>query len=44
MTKFFPFLLLFGNIGSAVCYAWAGDFRRALYWAASSLCIASITF
>jgi len=43
-TKLFPAVLLVCNIGSAACYAWAGDFKRAIYWAASSLCIAAITF
>ena len=43
-TKLFPALLLVCNIGSAVTYAVAGDFRRAVYWAASSMCIAAITF
>jgi hypothetical protein len=44
MTKLFPFLLLAGNAGAAISYAAAGDFRRCLYWAASSVCIAAITF
>jgi hypothetical protein len=43
-TKFFPMVLLLCNLGSAACYALAGDFRRALYWAASACCIAAITF
>ena len=40
----FPLLLLLGNIASAIGYALSGDWKRALYWAASSVCIASITF
>ena len=44
MTKVFPLMLLVCNAGSAVCYAAAGDFKRSLYWAASSICIAAITF
>lgn len=44
MTKVFPLLLLVCNAGSAICYAMAGDFRRALYWAASSICIGAISF
>ncbi len=43
-TKFFPVFLLICNVGSAACYAVAGDYRRAVYWAASALCIAAITF
>jgi hypothetical protein len=43
-TKIFPFFLLAGNAGAAVCYAVAGDYRRSIYWAASALCIGAITF
>ncbi len=42
--KVFPLVLLVCNAGAAVCYAAAGDFRRALYWAASTVCIGAITF
>jgi hypothetical protein len=39
----FPALLFLGNVGSAIaCFA-SGDWRRGLYWAASSICIASVT-
>jgi hypothetical protein len=44
MTKFFPVALLVCNAGAAVCYAAAGDYKRSVYWAASALCIAAITF
>jgi len=44
LTKIFPVVLLVCNAGAAICYALAGDFKRALYWAASSVCIAAITF
>jgi len=43
-STLFPLLLLLGNICAAICYAFSGDWKRALYWAASSVCIASITF
>ncbi|MCZ2075861.1 MAG: hypothetical protein LC130_12785 [Bryobacterales bacterium] len=43
-SMLFPSLLLLGNICAAICYAFSGDWKRALYWAASSVCIASITF
>jgi hypothetical protein len=43
-TRFFPIVLLACNLGSAICYALSGDIRRALYWAASAICIAAITF
>jgi hypothetical protein len=44
MTKVFPAVLLIGNLGAAICYALTGDWKRALYWAASSVCIAAVTF
>jgi hypothetical protein len=37
-------LLLACNAGAAICCAAAGDFRRAIYWAASAMCIGAITF
>jgi len=43
-SMLFPLLLLLGNICAAICYASSGDWKKALYWAASSVCIASITF
>ena len=43
-TKFFPVILLACNIGSSIVYILAGDWKRGIYWAASSLCIAAITF
>lgn len=43
-TKFFPLMLLVCNASSAVCYAVAGDFRRSLYWAASTICVGVVTF
>ena len=44
LTKVFPLVLLACNTAAAICYVVAGDYRRSLYWAASALCIASITF
>jgi hypothetical protein len=44
LTKLFPVLLLACNIGAAICSAVAGDYRRSIYWASSSLCIGAITF
>lgn len=43
-AKLFPSVLFVCNIGAAVCCVMAGDYRRAVYWAASALCIAAITF
>ncbi len=39
----FPFVLLACNLGAAAVYAAHGDWRRAVYWAASSVCIAAVT-
>ena len=44
LTKLFPVMLLVCNASSAVCYAVAGDFRRSLYWAASTICVGVVTF
>lgn len=44
MTKVFPVVLFVCNIGAAACYAFTGDWKRALYWAASSACVAAVTF
>ena len=43
-SKFFPVILLVCNARSALCYAVAGDFRRSLYWAASTICVGAVTF
>jgi hypothetical protein len=40
----FPGVLLLCNLGSAIAYSIAGDWRRAAYWAASTVCIASVSF
>jgi hypothetical protein len=40
----FPGVLLLCNLGSAIGYCVIGDWRRAAYWAASSICIGSISF
>lgn len=42
--KFFPVMLLVCNASASVCYAVAGDFRRSLYWAASTICVGAVTF
>jgi hypothetical protein len=40
----FPVVLLLCNLCAAAVYAAEGDYRRAAYWAASSVCIAAVTF
>jgi len=44
VLKLFPYVLLVCNVGAAVCYAAAKDYRRSLYWAASALCIGAVAF
>jgi uncharacterized protein (UPF0333 family) len=40
----FPVILLACNLGAAGAYAIQGDWRRAVYWTASSVCIGAVTF
>jgi hypothetical protein len=35
----FPLLLIGLNMGAAVVSFWGGDWRRGVYWLASSLCL-----
>jgi hypothetical protein len=39
----FPGVLFLCNVASAIACLAAGDWRRAVYWAASSACIASVS-
>jgi hypothetical protein len=39
----FPGLLFLCNVASAVACFLAGDWRRGIYWMASSACIASVS-
>jgi len=39
----FPGILFFCNIASGVACFLAGDWRRGVYWMASSACIASVS-
>lgn len=32
MTRVFQLLMALMSAGACVCYAWDGDWRRALYW------------
>ena len=43
-SQYFPVILLLCNVAAAVLYASSGDWRRSLYWLASSVCIATVTF
>lgn len=39
----FPAILFVCNIGAVVAYVAAGDWKRAAYWAGSSICIAMVS-
>lgn len=39
----FPALLFVCNLGAVIVCAAAGDWKRAAYWAASSVCIAAVS-
>ncbi len=32
------------SVGACIGYAWAGDARRAIYWAAGAVITSSVTF
>ena len=40
----FPALLLLLNLGACVACLFSGDYRRAVYWLASGVCIAVVAF
>ncbi len=44
LSRLFPVVLIVCNASASVCYAVAGDFRRCLYWAASTICVGAVTF
>ncbi len=44
LTKVSPVVLFVCNIGAAASYAFTGDWKRAVYWAASSACVGAVTF
>lgn len=39
----FPAILLVCNLGAGILSVAAGDWKRAAYWVASSICIASVS-
>jgi len=43
-AQYLPTLLIIINCASAAMYAMGGDVRHAIYWAASAVLTASITF
>ena len=40
----FPAVLLVCNLGACVVSASRGDYRRAVYWFASAICVAAVSF
>ena len=40
----FPSLLILLDIGAAIVYGLAGDWRRCIYWGAAGVLTAAITF
>lgn len=44
LEKILPTVNIALAIGACVCYAWIGDYRRAVYWGAAAMLTASITF
>lgn len=40
----FPVLLILLDIGAAVVYASAGDFKKAVYWIAAAILNITVTF
>jgi len=43
-TLIFPCILIAVSISAAVVYAFDGDIRRTIYWAAASVLTAAVTF
>lgn len=43
-TQVLPTVLICINIANVVVYFFAGDIRRAIYWAAAAVLTASVTF
>jgi hypothetical protein len=39
----FPAILFLCNVGSSIACFVSGDWKRGLYWAASSICIANLS-
>lgn len=44
MTKLFPSILIGMDIGAAIIYAIAGDWKKAIYWVAAATLTATVTF
>jgi hypothetical protein len=44
MTRFLPIIMITLSIGAAIVYAYDGDIRHSLYWAAAALITGTVTF
>jgi hypothetical protein len=42
--KIFPVALILLDIGAAVAYGCAGDYRRLVYWLAAAVLTTTVTF
>ena len=43
-TQILPTILMAIDLGAGIVYAFHGDLRRAVYWAAAATLTASVTF
>ena len=43
-TRMFPAALIFLDVGAAIVYAAALDWRRSIYWLAAAVLTACVTF
>ena len=43
-AKLFPTVLIGLDICAAIAYAFAGDWRRAIYWFAAAVLTATVTY
>lgn len=43
-AKVFPTVLIVLDLAAAVAYAFAGDYRRTVYWTAAAVLTASVTY
>jgi hypothetical protein len=44
VTQLFPSIQIGLSVAAACAYAWDGDWRRTIYWAAASVLTAAVTF
>lgn len=44
MTKLFPSVLIVLDLGAAIVYGCAGDWRKFIYWIAAAVLSITVTF